>query len=115
MKFEAINLATPGVRELEPYKPGKPLEELEREYGITGAIKLASNENPLGPSPKALDALRDSLSRVNRYPDAHAYYLKEKLARRLGVTPENIILGNGSDEIIQLISQGFLLPGGGGL
>jgi len=104
-------LVKESIARIPAYKPGKPLEELEREYGITGAIKLASNENPLGPSPKALDAIRGVLSRVNRYPDSHAFYLKEKLAGKLGCTPDTIIPGNGSDEIIQFIAHTFLLPG----
>ena len=93
------------------YQPGKPIEELEREYGVKGAIKLASNENPLGPSPKAVEAIRTALSKMNRYPDANGFYLKEKLSHKLGVKSDNIFLGNGSDEIIQLIAQAFLLPG----
>jgi len=101
----------PWISDLPDYVAGRTIEEIKRKYGLAAVYKLASNENPLGPSPKALDAIRDSLSRVNRYPDAHAFYLKEKLARKLGVTPENIIPGNGSDEIIQLIAQTFLLPG----
>lgn len=99
------------IARIPAYEPGKPIEELERELGITGAIKLASNENPLGPSPKAMDAIRNALPVVHRYPDTHAFYLKEKLARKLGVTPDSIITGNGSDEIISLITQTFLLPG----
>jgi histidinol-phosphate aminotransferase len=99
------------IARIAAYKPGKPIEELERELGITGAIKLASNENPLGPSPKAMDAIRDALPGVHRYPDTHAYYLKEKLARKLGFPPDHLIVGNGSDEIIHLIAQTFLLPG----
>jgi histidinol-phosphate aminotransferase len=99
------------VERIGTYQPGKPLEELQREYGITEAIKLASNENPLGPSPKAVEALSAALEKINRYPDTHGYYLKEKLSRKLRVTPENLCLGNGSDEIIQLIAQAFLIPG----
>jgi histidinol-phosphate aminotransferase len=99
------------IARIAAYKPGKPIEELERELGITGAIKLASNENPLGPSPKAMDAIRDALPGVHRYPDTHAYYLKEKLARKLGCPPDHLIMGNGSDEIIHMIAQTFLLPG----
>jgi len=99
------------IARIPAYKPGKPIEELERELGITAAIKLASNENPLGPSPKAMDAIRDALPGVHRYPDTHAYYLKEKLSRKLGFTPDHLITGNGSDEIIHLIAQTFLLPG----
>ncbi len=99
------------IERIGTYQPGKPLEELQREYGITEAIKLASNENPLGPSPKAVEAVSAALGKINRYPDTHGFYLKEKLARKLRVTPENLCLGNGSDEIIQLIAQAFLMPG----
>jgi histidinol-phosphate aminotransferase len=99
------------IKRIAAYKPGKPIEELERELGITGAIKLASNENPLGPSPKAMEAIRNALPGVHRYPDTHAYYLKEKLARKVGFTPDHLIMGNGSDEIIHMIAQTFLLPG----
>ena len=67
------------IARIAAYHPGKPIEELEREWGITGAIKLASNENPLGPSPKAMDAIRNALPGIHRYPDSHAFYLKEKL------------------------------------
>jgi histidinol-phosphate aminotransferase len=98
------------IARIPAYKPGKPIEELERELGIAGAIKLASNENPLGPSPKAMDAIREALSGIHRYPDTHAFYLREKLARKLGFSPDSIIMGNGSDEIIHMIAQTFLLP-----
>ncbi len=100
-----------GIEELVPYPPGKPIEELERELGIKGSIKLASNENPLGPSPKALEAIRARLSTLHRYPDGSGYYLKEKLSQKLGVNPEQLILGNGSNEIIELSVRTFLLPG----
>ena len=96
------------IRELTPYQPGKPIEELERECGITGAIKLASNENPLGPSPKALSAIGAALSDLHRYPDGDAYELKRKLSQRLGVQRDRVILGNGSNEIIELIVRAFL-------
>lgn len=99
------------IGKIDTYQPGKPIEELEREYGIKKAVKLASNENPLGPSPKALKAVMASIHGINRYPDSHGFYLKEKLSRKLGVTSDSIFLGNGSDEIIQLIAQAFLLPG----
>ncbi len=99
------------IERIGDYHPGKPIEELEREYGIKEAVKLASNENPLGPSPRALKAISDSLQGINRYPDAHGFYLKEKLASELGVSPDNLCLGNGSDEIIQLIAQAFIIPG----
>jgi histidinol-phosphate aminotransferase len=99
------------VRELIPYIPGKPVEELERELGIRDAIKMASNENPLGPSPLALRALKEALSKVNRYPDGDVFYLKRKLAQRLGVKPENLILGNGSNEVIEVVARTFMKPG----
>ncbi|MEA3361450.1 MAG: histidinol-phosphate transaminase [Thermodesulfobacteriota bacterium] len=96
------------IKELTPYPPGKPIEELEREYGITGSIKLASNENPLGPSPKAARAIKESINKINRYPDSSGYYLKNSLAKKFGFPMANIILGNGSDEIIKLIAHAFL-------
>jgi histidinol-phosphate aminotransferase len=99
------------IANLVAYPPGKPIEEVEREYGIKGSIKLASNENPLGPSPKALEAMKSHLSNIHRYPDGSCYYLKERLAERLGVPKGEIILGNGSNEIIELIVRAFLRPG----
>ncbi len=110
MKFEAMNLATPGVRQLEPYKPGKPIEELEREYGVTGVIKLASNENPLGPSPRALAAARDALTGIHRYPDGGGFELKKALAKKHGVRPDSITLGNGSSDILEFLAHAFVLP-----
>lgn len=100
-----------GIEELIPYPPGKPIEELERELGIKNSIKLASNENPIGPSPMAVNAIREKLGTLNRYPDGSGYYLKEKLAKRFVVPPQQIILGNGSNEIIELIIRTFLSPG----
>lgn len=99
------------VKDLIPYVPGKPLEELERELGIYGAVKIASNENPLGPSPLALRALAAALPKLNRYPDGDAFYLKHKLADRLGVKPENLIFGNGSNEVIEIVARTFMKPG----
>jgi histidinol-phosphate aminotransferase len=104
-------LVKESIKRLSSYRPGKPIEELEREYGIKGAVKLASNENPLGPSPKALECIKAVLNNLHRYPDAHGFYLKEKLSQKLGVGTDSIVLGNGSDEIIQLIAQAFLFPG----
>ncbi|QKK02150.1 MAG: histidinol-phosphate transaminase [Pseudomonadota bacterium] len=104
-------LAVPGVRELTPYTPGKPLSELEREYGISDSIKLASNENPLGVSPKALEAIRGELDALWLYPDANGYYLKQRLAERHGVDPAAITLGNGSNEVLVFLAQAFLRPG----
>lgn len=99
------------ILELIPYPPGKPIEELTREYGIQKVIKLASNENPLGPSPKATAAIRRALSELHRYPDGSGYYLKQSLGRYLGVKPDQILLGNGSNEIIELALRTFLGPG----
>jgi histidinol-phosphate aminotransferase len=99
------------VRELIPYIPGKPVEELERELGIRDAIKIASNENPLGPSPLALRAISEALLKINRYPDGDVFYLKHKLAKRLGVKPENLIFGNGSNEVIEIVARAFMKPG----
>lgn len=93
-----------------PYPPGKPLEELEREYGITDSIKLASNENPLGPSPKAVAALREALGNLHRYPDGSGYYLRRRLSEKFAVPFEGIVLGDGSNEIIELVTRSFLLP-----
>jgi histidinol-phosphate aminotransferase len=99
------------IRTLTPYPPGMPIEELERELGITDSIKLASNENPLGPSPRALAAIRDALTDLHRYPDGSAFYLKRRLAERLGVTPAELLVGNGSNEVIELVVRTFLRPG----
>ena len=96
---------------IDPYKPGKPMEELEREYGISDSIKLASNENPLGPSPKAIEAVRDCLNAVHRYPDGSGWTLVSKIAAKLKLKPENIVLGNGSDEIIGMLTRVLLQPG----
>lgn len=101
----------PTIASLVPYSPGKPLEELEREYGIQNAVKLASNENPLGPSPKAQHALAQAVSSLHRYPDGSAYTLRQALAQRWGVNADHIIVGNGSDEIISLLVRAFLAPG----
>ena len=105
------NLVREGVADLIPYPPGKPIEELERELGIKGSIKLASNENPLGPSPKAVQAIIDKVHSLHRYPDGSGYYLKTSLSRKLGMPVEQIILGNGSNELIELIVRTFLTAG----
>lgn len=101
----------PHILSIRPYKPGKPIEELEREYGISHSVKLASNENPLGPSPKALEAMKKALGDLNRYPDGGAFNLTQIVAGHLDVPPETIVFGNGSDELIGLLAQTFLMPG----
>lgn len=98
------------IRTLIPYPPGMPIEELERELGIHDSIKLASNENPLGPSPKAVAAVQAALTDLHRYPDGSAFYLKRRLAERLGVPVDEIVVGNGSNEIIELVVRTFLRP-----
>ena len=99
------------IRTLVPYAPGKPIEEVEREYGIANSVKLASNENPLGPAPKALEAIRAKLDQLHLYPDGDCFYLKQGLAKKLGVEPEEIIFGNGSNEIIELAARTFMRVG----
>ena len=95
------------------YQPGRPIEEVARELGLPAddIIKLASNENPLGPSRLALAAMRQALAQVNLYPDGNAFYLKQKLAAKLGVTPANLIIGNGSNEVLEFIGHAFISPG----
>ena len=105
-----LDLATPGVRGLKPYQPGKPISELEREYGVSGIVKLASNENPLGPSPQAVEAITAALGDLGLYPDANGFDLKARLARRHGVGPECITLGNGSNDVLVLLAEAFLRP-----
>jgi histidinol-phosphate aminotransferase len=100
----------PWVQKLEPYAPGKPIEELERELGIAGAVKLASNENPLGPSPRAIEAIWNMAERVHRYPDGGCFRLRQSLAARLDVAPDQLVFGAGSDEILELIAKCFLGP-----
>ena len=96
---------------IKPYVPGKPVEEVERELGISGVIKLASNENPLGPAPAALKVMQEMVSKVASYPDGNCYYLKTELAKRLNVSLAHLIVGNGSDEVIKLIAEAFLAEG----
>ncbi|MCP4666734.1 MAG: histidinol-phosphate transaminase [Deltaproteobacteria bacterium] len=105
------SLTRKGVKELVPYPPGKPIEELERELGISGSIKLASNENPLGPSPLAAEAIKNKIKTLHRYPDGSGYYLKSALSDKYGIPFEQIILGNGSNELIELLIRTFLSEG----
>jgi histidinol-phosphate aminotransferase len=99
------------VRDLTPYVPGKPIEEVQRQLGLTDIIKLASNENPLGPSPKAVEAIRQAAEEVRLYPDNDCYRLRNRLAAHLNVPAEQIILGHGSDELIHNIGLAFVAPG----
>ena len=105
------SLANDHILGIAPYEPGKPIEELEREFGLTDVIKLASNENPLPPSERVLKAISEALPHLNRYPDGSAHYLRGALARRHGLTPEHIIMGNGSNELIELLVRTFVLDG----
>src|ERR1043165_6588127 len=102
--------ANPQLRDLPVYEPGKPIEETARELGVRPdeIIKLASNENPFGPSPKAVEAMRQALKSAQLYPDGGGYYLRNAIADRLGVRPENVTLGNGSNEIIEFVAHAFL-------
>lgn len=109
--------ASPEVRvrtsilNIKPYVPGKPIDEVRRELGLSDVIKLASNENPLGPSPKAVEAIRRAASLVYMYPDGSCHDLRAALADKLGVSGESIVLGCGSDETIRLIAETFVEPG----
>jgi histidinol-phosphate aminotransferase len=105
-----LPLAAAGIRALHPYQPGKPESELRRELGIDRIVKLASNENPWGPSPRALRALRDSAMDFSRYPDGNGYELKETLARHHDVSVECITLGNGSNDVLDMVARVFLTP-----
>src|SRR5438874_6980844 len=101
------------LHDLEVYEPGKPIEDVARELGIPPSqiIKLASNENPLGPSPKAVTAMREALDRAHFYPDGGGFYLREAIAEKFGLKRENVILGNGSNEIIEFVGHAFLRSG----
>lgn len=103
--------AGPGIAGLNPYVPGKPVEELERELGILESIKLASNENPLGPSPLAWAAVQQAAGDLHLYPDDTAYRLRHKLAELHGVNDKQIILGNGSSDVLDMVARSFLAPG----
>lgn len=107
------DLANPQLRDVIVYEPGKPIEETARELNVdpNGIVKLASNENPLGPSPRALAAMREALDNAHLYPDGGGFYLRNALAAKLGLARENIILGNGSNEVIEFLGHAFLKPG----
>jgi histidinol-phosphate aminotransferase len=103
--------ALPRFKALKPYQPGKPIDEVKRELGLKDIIKLASNENPLGASPKALSAARKALAQVHRYPEGSAYGLRRRLAKAWGMPGESFIFGNGSNEILIFAAQAFCAPG----
>ena len=105
------DLAPPYIRAIAPYQPGKPISELERELGITGIVKLASNENPLGASPKALAAARAALNEIGLYPDGNGFALKNALVQRYGVAQDQVVLGNGSNDLLELSARAFLTVG----
>ncbi|MFO7642139.1 MAG: histidinol-phosphate transaminase [Candidatus Competibacteraceae bacterium] len=110
MTCDYLALAAPGVRTLQPYQPGKPESELRREYGLSHIVKLASNENPLGPSPRALAAVREALGDLARYPDGNGFELKSALAAKLGLSMAMLTLGNGSNDVLELAARAFLTP-----
>ncbi|MGH8363325.1 MAG: histidinol-phosphate transaminase [Gammaproteobacteria bacterium] len=111
LSFDLMEICAPGVKALKPYEPGKPVSELQREFGVRDVIKLASNENPLGPSPRALAAVRGTLGGMAIYPDAQAHELRRALAVRFHVDPAGITVGNGSEQVLELIARVFLQPG----
>lgn len=110
MTRQTLSLATPGVQKLKPYLPGKPVEELERELGITNSIKLASNENPLGPSPLAIEAIKNQISGINYYPDGGGFKLSQRIAEIHDIDSNCVTLGNGSNDILELVTRAFLTP-----
>lgn len=109
--MQPIDLAVPGVQQLTPYLPGKPISELQRELGVDQVVKLASNENPLGPSPRALKAAESSLKDLHLYPDGGGFTLKAALSQALAVDSKGITLGNGSNDVLELIARAFLEVG----
>ncbi len=111
MSCDFIALALPGVQKLSPYQPGKPVDELKRELGLADVIKLASNENPLGASPRAVAAVQAQLADIARYPDGNGFVLKDAIHRSFGFAPSQITLGNGSNDILELVARAYLKEG----
>ncbi len=111
MSCDFFALANPGVQKLSPYQPGKPIDELKRELGLNDIVKLASNENPLGCSPLALQAIQDELSQIGRYPDGNGFVLKQAIRDKFGFDTARITLGNGSNDILELVARAFINPG----
>ena len=113
MSFDFLAQALPGVQQLAPYVPGKPADELARELGLPldSIVKLASNENPLGPSPKVIAAISQAVPELTRYPDGNGFILKQALAQKFAVEPAQVTLGNGSNDILELVAKAWLAPG----
>ena len=111
--MSVLTALNPALANLPVYQPGRPIEEVAREHNlpVEGVIKLASNENPLGPSPKAVEAMRKALDSLHLYPDGNAFYMKRKLAEKLSITPDQIVFGNGSNEIIEFVGHALMRPG----
>ncbi len=107
---DLLSLATKGVQTLSPYQAGKPIDELQREYGVSDIIKLASNENPLGPSDKVISAIQSELAELSRYPDGNAFELKKALANKHSVNINQITIGNGSNDILEILTRAFVTP-----
>ncbi len=104
------DLALPCVTQLHPYVPGKPIEELERQYGVSNIVKLASNENPLGPSPKVVAAIQTAAAELTRYPDGNGFALKTAIAEKFNLTLDQITLGNGSNDVLEMVARAFVSP-----
>ena len=113
MGCDYIALANPGVQGLQPYQPGKPVSEVARELGLeeSAIVKLASNENPLGPSQKAVDAMARAVGDLARYPDGNGFALKAALSAKYGVAAECFTLGNGSNDVLELVARAYVAPG----
>ena len=111
MSIDFHKLAVSGVQNLNPYLPGKPIEELERELGVTNTLKLASNENTMGPSPAAISAMQKAITQVDLYPDGNGFILKQKISEKFDVNVNQIILGNGSNDVLDMIARTFLCEG----
>ena len=113
MKMDLCDLSPSYVRSIAPFQPGKPISELAREMGLeeAGIVKLASNENPRGIGPRTRAAIEAALGEIARYPDGNGFELKQALCKRYGVAADQIVLGNGSNDVLELVTQGFLRPG----
>ena len=111
MSCDYVQLANPGVQSLQPYQAGKPMDELERELGIREIVKLASNENPLGPSVKVVNAIQQALPELTRYPDSNGFQLKQALSQRFNISSDQITLGNGSNDLLEIVARTFLREG----